>query len=312
MADGSTAGLDRKKLRLSPRARRSFAVVVPAYDEVENVPALVRELRSTFERFELAGEVLLVDDGSRDGTADAALRAAAGWSRLRVLRHPRNFGKTEALITAAQATDAEWLVVLDADLQYSPDEIPRFLAKLDDGFDIVTGRKIGRYEKRFVSHLYNGLSRAIFQVPVSDLNSMKAFRREILDEVTLRHDWHRFLVVLAWTRGHSVTEIDVTLHPRRWGQSKYSGPWRVVLGLFDLVAVGRSVFFSDAPAAPRGSTPSCQPPAAASLEAKEANESGITPGVVRPSSRRRFGLAVEESRARRSSFRSRPRSSTGA
>lgn len=251
MADGSTAAVERKELRLSPRARRSFAVVVPAYDEVESVPELVRELRSTFERFDLAGEVLLVDDGSRDGTADAALRVAAGWKRLRVLRHPRNLGKTEALLTAAQATDAEWLVVLDADLQYAPDEIPRFLARLEDGFDIVTGRKIGPYEKRTVSRLYNGLSRAIFRVPVSDLNSMKAFRRVILEEVSLRHDWHRFLVVLAWARGRTVTEIDVAIHPRRWGRSKYAGPWRIVLGLFDLISVGRAVFFADPPATGR-------------------------------------------------------------
>src|SRR5690606_135974 len=162
-----------------------------------NAADLVRELRATFERHRLEGEVVVVDDGSRDGTADAVLREAAGWDRLRVVRHRRNFGKTEALVTGAEHTSATWLVLFDADLQHSPEEIPRFLARLDEGWDIVTGRKVGRYEKATVSRIYNRLSRAIFDIPVSDTNSMKAFRREILDEVHLRHDWHRFFVVLA-------------------------------------------------------------------------------------------------------------------
>jgi len=249
MADGSATRCDPAKLRLSRRARESFAVVVPAYDEVESIGALIRALRASFTRHDLRGEVLLVDDGSRDGTADEALRAAQGWSQLRVLQHPRNFGKTEALITASQATNAEWLVVLDADLQYDPEEIPRFLLRLDQGFDIVTGRKVGPYEKQTVSKIYNGLSRAMFGVPVSDLNSMKAMRRVIFDEIPLRHDWHRFLVVLAWRRGFSVTEIDVPLRPRRHGHSKYAGPLRVVLGLCDLVAVSCEVFLGERPTA---------------------------------------------------------------
>src|SRR5690606_39002088 len=102
---------------LSPAARRDFAVIIPAYDEADNAADLVRELRATFERHRLEGEVVVVDDGSRDGTADAVLREAAGWDRLRVVRHRRNFGKTEALVTGAEHTSATWLVLFDADLQ---------------------------------------------------------------------------------------------------------------------------------------------------------------------------------------------------
>ncbi len=233
--------------RLTERMRRDFAVIVPAFNEVENVAELVAELRATFERHGLAGEVLLVDDGSTDGTAVAAEREAERWPALRVLRHRRNFGKTEAMVTAGEATAATWVVLFDADLQHSPEEIPRFLEKLDEGWDIVCGRKTGRYEKAAVSGIYNRLSRAIFDIPVSDTNSMKAFRRTILNEVRLRHDWHRFFVVLAYARGYTATEIDIELLPRRHGVAKYAGRGRILVGMLDLVSVAFFLFFSRKP-----------------------------------------------------------------
>lgn len=227
--------------------RQRFAVLIPAYNEVDNVPDLVRELRATWEAHGLEGEVILVDDGSTDGTAARALEEATGWDRFRVVRHRRNFGKTEAIVTGAEATDADWIVLYDADLQHDTGEIPRFLDKLAEGWDIVTGRKIGPYRKRAVSGMYNRLSRMLFKVPVSDLNSMKAFRREILDEVPLRHDWHRFFVVLAFKRGFTVTEIDITLHPRRHGEEKYSASSRILVGALDLVSVAFFLFFARKP-----------------------------------------------------------------
>jgi len=232
---------------LTPEMRRDFAVVVPAFNEAPVVAELVAALREAFQTFDLDGQVILVDDGSTDGSAELAEEAGKGWKNLTVLRHRVNLGKTEALITAAEAVDREYLVLFDADLQHLPEDIPRFLAKLQDGWDMVTGRKIGEYEKPTVSRVYNWLSRRFFSVPVSDLNSMKAFRRSIVQELPLRHDWHRFFVVLAHSKGYSVSEIDIRLYPRRAGVSKYSGRFRVVVGLMDLLSVWFLLFFSRKP-----------------------------------------------------------------
>lgn len=234
-------------LRLSPETRRNFAVLVPAYNEVENIPDLYKEFRALFEKYDLSGEIVIVDDGSTDGTADAVRKYAAEWKHFKLASHRRNFGKTEGMITGAEATDAQYLILFDADLQHSVEEVPRYLAKLQEGYDIVTGRKIGNYEKRGVSGIYNWLNRKLFEVPVSDLNSMKGFRREVLDEVHLRHDWHRFFVVLAYARGFSMTEIDITLLPRRHGVAKFSGRSRIVYGFLDLMSVGFFLLFSKKP-----------------------------------------------------------------
>ena len=229
-------------------ARPKFAVIVPAYNEAENVASLFDALEATLARHALDGEVILVDDGSTDDTWPLAVAAAERHGpRFKVARHRRNLGKTEAMVTGARASEAEVFIVFDADLQHSTEEIPRFIDHMEKGWDIVTGRKIGAYEKRAVSSVYNRVSRFLFDVPVRDLNSMKAFRREVLDEVPLRHDWHRFFVVIAYARGFSVSEIDIELFPRRAGVSKYTGSRRVLSSVGDLLVVWFYLRFSRKP-----------------------------------------------------------------
>ncbi|MQA88831.1 MAG: glycosyltransferase [Gemmatimonas sp.] len=227
--------------------RRNFAVVIPAYNEIENIPALFRAVVESFERHELDGEIILVDDGSTDGTYEAALEAARCLPRARVLRHRRNLGKTESMITGAGAADSDYIILFDADLQHTPEEFPRFLMKLGEGWDVVAGRKTGSYDKQAVSSVYNRLSKRLFDVPARDLNSMKAFRKEILDEIPLRHDWHRFFIVLAYSRGYTVSEIDIELYPRKAGTSKYTGQGRILVGVGDLLVVWFYLKFSQKP-----------------------------------------------------------------
>jgi len=224
-------------------------VIVPALNEAENMSELFAGLAATFRAHALAGEVLFIDDGSTDGTLAAAERAAKGaeFECVRFLRHRRNQGKTEALVTAVREARGEYLVLLDADLQYDTEEIPRFVAALREGSDVVAGRKVGRYDKRWVSGVYNWLSRCIFRVPAHDLNAMKGWRRGVVEELHLRHDWHRFLVVLAHARGYRVTEIDIKLHPRRHGEPKFSDRGRIVVGMLDLLSVWFQLVFSRKP-----------------------------------------------------------------
>jgi len=220
------------------------SIIVPAYNEVASVEHLLAELAG---KLGPEYEVVFVDDGSTDGTYAAAVEAKGRYPFLAVVRHSRNLGKTAAIVTGFEASRGAIVSVFDADLQFDPEDVVRQVAKVREGFDIVTGEKRGKYEKRFVSSVYNRLARVVFGLKVRDINALKTFRREVLEEVHLRRDWHRYIVPLAAARGFSVTEIPVLLRPRQFGEPKYSGAFRILIGLFDLVAVGFQLSFMRKP-----------------------------------------------------------------
>ena len=166
---------------------------------------------------------------------------------LRVARHRRQRGIADALRTGYLAARGRVLVFYPADLQYKPEDIPRLVAPILAGeSDMVTGYKQGVYEKAFVSKIYNGLSRSLFEIPVRDLNSVKAYRREVMEMLPVRPDWHRYMIVIAAENGFTVTEIPVPLYPRNAGVSKF-GIGRIPIGVLDMLSVWFELRFGRKP-----------------------------------------------------------------
>ncbi len=223
------------------------SVLVPAKDEAENLPEFVRQAREALLPLPYSCEIVVIDDGSRDGTADILRDLAGKHPFLRVVSHRTQRGIADALASGADAARGRVLVFYPADLQYRPSDIPSLVQPiLDDAADVVTGTKQGHYEKRFVSWVYNGLCRWLFGVRVTDLNSVKAYRREVMDGLTRRPDWHRFMVVIAAGQGFRLAERPAPLYPRRAGKSKF-GIGRIPVGVLDLVSVWFQLRFGRKP-----------------------------------------------------------------
>ena len=223
------------------------SVLVPAKDEVENLPEFVRQAREALLPLPYTCEIVVIDDGSHDGTAETLRELSAKHPFVRVVTHRSQRGIADALASGADAARGRVLVFYPADLQYRPSDIPSLVQPiLDDTADLVTGTKQGHYEKRFVSWVYNGLCRWLFGVRVTDLNSVKAYRREVMDGQTTRPDWHRFMVVIAATQGFRLAEQPVPLQPRRAGKSKF-GIGRIPVGALDLMSVWFQLRFGRKP-----------------------------------------------------------------
>lgn len=223
------------------------SVLVPAKDEAENLPLFMEQAKEAFAASPLRYEVVVVDDGSDDDTWEVLQRLRERYPFLRVVRHRKRRGIADALRTGYMASRGRVLVFYPADLQYKPEDIPRLVAPIVAGeSDMVTGHKQGVYEKAFVSRIYNGLSRTLFDVPVRDLNSVKAYRREVMDVLPVRPDWHRYMIVVAAASGFSVSEIPVPLYPRHAGKSKF-GISRIPVGVLDMLSVWFELRFGKKP-----------------------------------------------------------------
>ena len=228
--------------------RVDVSVLVPAKDEAENLPLFMQLAAEAFAADpDTQYEVVVVDDGSADDSWAVLQQLQARYAFLRAVRHRAKRGIADALRTGYLNSTGPVLVFYPADLQFKPEDIPRLVHPiLENRADMVTGFKEGKYEKAFVSNIYNRLSRALFNVPVKDLNSVKAYRREIMDALPVRPDWHRYMIVIAAAEGFTVTEIPVPLYPRNAGKSKF-GLSRIPIGVLDMLSVWFDLNFGKKP-----------------------------------------------------------------
>lgn len=217
-----------------------ISVVVPLRDEELTVALLYDEVRAALEPLGRPWELVYVDDGSTDGSWAALIRLHAGHENVRVVRLRRNFGKATALQAGFAEAEGDVIVTMDADLQDDPAEIPRLLAKLDEGFDLVSGWKTRRRDplsRRLLSKIFNGVTGWLSGVRLHDMNcGLKAYRSEAVRGLRLYGELHRFIPVLAHHRGFRVAELAVNHRPREHGRSRY-GLERYVRGFLDLLTV---------------------------------------------------------------------------
>jgi glycosyltransferase involved in cell wall biosynthesis len=217
-----------------------ISVVIPARDEEHSVAPLFEELRESLDELGRSWEAIYVDDGSTDRTFAALAELYAREPNVRIVRLRRAFGKAAALDAGFREASGDVVVTIDGDLQDDPAEIPRLLAKLDEGFDLVSGWKTRRRDplvRRVLSRIFNAVTSALSGIRLHDMNcGLKAYRAEVVRDLRLYGELHRFIPVLAFYRGFRVAELPVTHRPRAHGRSRY-GPERYVRGFLDLLTV---------------------------------------------------------------------------
>jgi glycosyltransferase involved in cell wall biosynthesis len=217
-----------------------ISVVVPVHNEERSVALLYDELCSALEPLAREWEAIFVDDGSTDGSFAALTRLHAGADNVRVVRLRRNFGKAAALVAGFDQARGDTIVTLDGDLQDDPAEIPRLLAKLDEGFDLVTGWKTRRRDplsRRLGSRIFNAVTSRLSGVRLHDMNcGLKAYRADVVRGLRIYGELHRFIPVLAHYRGFRIAELGVNHRPREHGRSRY-GFERYLRGFLDLLTV---------------------------------------------------------------------------
>lgn len=218
------------------------SVVIPIKDEVESLPLLLKAISSTLTDSKLNYEIICVDDGSRDGSAEFLKEQAQIRTDLKAVILRRNYGQTAAMSAGFHYAMAKVIVTLDADLQNDPADIPMLITKLDEGYDLVSGwrqnRQDGALNRLLPSKIANWLIRGATSVYIHDYGcSLKAYRAELVADMNLYGELHRFLPALAYIEGARITEVPVRHHARRFGQSKYgiSRTFRVLMDLLTIL-----------------------------------------------------------------------------
>jgi glycosyltransferase involved in cell wall biosynthesis len=224
----------------SEHGRPAISVVVPVFNEARSLAPLTEELHEALADVDHEWELIFVDDGSTDDTFSELQKLHVEYAVVRVVRMRRNFGKSAALAAGFREAQGDVIVTMDGDLQDDPAEIPRLLAKLEEGFDLVSGWKSARQDplsRRAASRIFNGVVAGVSGVRLRDMNcGLKAYRADVVRGMSLYGELHRFIPVLAHHRGYRIAEVSVHHRARRHGRSRY-GLERYVRGLFDLLTV---------------------------------------------------------------------------
>ncbi len=222
----------------------NISILIPVLNEAESLEILLQQIQSihwaTPDDKPVSVEVIFIDDGSRDQSWDVMRHLACNHSRVHAIRFRKNFGKAAAMQAGIERSQGDLIVTIDADLQDDPAEIPQLLKKLNEGYDLVSGWKTNRQDplsKRLPSWVFNRLVSQLTGVQLHDHNcGLKIYRREVFDEIRLYAELHRFVPVLAASRGFRIAELPVNHRARKFGQSKY-GSKRLIKGLLDLLTV---------------------------------------------------------------------------
>lgn len=229
-----------------------LSLVIPVYNEKDNLPLLMDAIKAALILLDKKWEIVFVDDGSKDGSLDVLTGLAEkDAEHVRVVVFRRNFGQTAAIAAGIDHSDGEIIVLLDADMQNDPADIPMLLSKLDEGYDLVSGwrkdRKDNRLTRTIPSNIANGLISWVTDVRLHDYGcTLKAYRRQALEGFHLYGEMHRFIPVFAHSVGAKITELPVRHHPRKFGKAKY-GLDRTVKVILDLFTVKFLLDYSHKP-----------------------------------------------------------------
>jgi glycosyltransferase involved in cell wall biosynthesis len=237
--------------QIKQRNKVDISIVIPVFNEEENVPMLYESLQEVLENCSRNYEVILVDDGSKDKTIEMLLQIHEKNKNFKIIKLRRNFGQTQAMKAGFEYASGETIITLDADLQNDPKDIPKILEKMDEGYDIVSGWRKNRKDKmvtrRIPSIIANKIISGLFGVRLHDFGcTLKAYRKEVLENIELYGEMHRYIPALASWMGVKVAEIPVNHNPRKFGKAKY-GISRTIRVILDIITIKFLLTYSKKP-----------------------------------------------------------------
>jgi len=252
MADNTKKRPSNKKILSKDQRRKiDLSIVIPVYNEKENIAPLYIELDKTLSKMKIKYEVILIDDGSIDGSYDELIKLHRKNSAYKIIRFRRNFGQTAAMSAGFDHSRGDAIITLDADLQNDPRDIPLIMNKLNEGYDIVSGWRKSRQDKavtrRFPSIIANKMISRLTGVHLHDYGcTLKAYKREVVENIELYGEMHRYIPAVASWMGVEVAEIPVIHHSRKFGKSKY-GISRTIRVILDIITIKFLLSYSQRP-----------------------------------------------------------------